>query len=190
MTARDLPAVLALNNAHAVETSFLTPDRLAALHRASCVALVADGVGAAGPAGFVLTLHEGAAHDGDNFAWFRRRRRRFLYVDRIVVAPQARGLGLAARHYAAVFAAAADSGRDLVCCEVNSRPPNPASERFHSRRGFFVLGEADTPDGAKTLRYMGRRLRLSPVQRAVAEDPPTPRPPADVEGEGRGALSD
>jgi predicted GNAT superfamily acetyltransferase len=176
MIACDLPAVLELNNAHAVETSFLTPDQLAALHRASCVALV---IGAA-PSAFVLSLHEGADHEGANFAWFRSRRRRFLYVDRIVVAPQARGLGLAGQLYAAVFAAAADSGRDLVCCEVNSRPPNPISERFHSRRGFFVLGEADTPDAAKTLRYMGRRLRLTPAQRAVATDPPMPRPPAFV----------
>jgi uncharacterized protein len=41
---------------------------------------------------------------------------------------------------------------------VNSDPPNPASDAFHAALGFEVVGEAAIHDGAKTVRYLARRL--------------------------------
>lgn len=159
----DLPDILALNAAHEAQTSPLTERRLAAMVGAASVALTAPE-----PAdGFLLAYFEGDAYDGANFAWFRARRPRFAYVDRIVVADNARRRGLASRFYGALFAAAADSGRDLVCCEINSRPPNPRSDAFHAARGFFQVGAAELDGGAKAVRYMARRLRLDPAQRAA-----------------------
>ena len=44
-----------------------------------------------------------------------------------------------------------------MTCEVNSDPPNPASDVFHAAMGFSVTGEA-LLDNGKTVRYMARLL--------------------------------
>jgi predicted GNAT superfamily acetyltransferase len=77
----------------------------------------------------------------------------FLYVDRVVVAAEARGLGHARRLYDDLAATAA--GRPL-CCEINLVPPNPASLAFHERLGFAACGEADDPRNGKRVRYLVR----------------------------------
>ena len=159
MTAADLPAVLALNNAHAAATSPHDADSLAGLVAMADVALVADAPGDA----FLIGLFEGAAYASPNYRWFADRFPRFAYVDRVVVGERAQRRGLASALYGALFAAAADGGRDRVCAEVNSDPPNPVSDAFHAARGFFVVGEARLPAG-KSVRYLTRRLRLTPVQ--------------------------
>jgi predicted GNAT superfamily acetyltransferase len=81
------PAVLALNNAHAAELSWLDGDRLTFLLRQ---AFHARRIGEVD--GFLLAFDQGAAYDSPNYLWFRQRYRRFVYVDRVVVAPAARGL--------------------------------------------------------------------------------------------------
>ena len=80
------PAVLALNNAHAAELSWLDGDRLIFLLRQ---AFHARRIGEVD--GFLLAFDQGAAYDSPNYLWFRQRYRRFVYVDRVVVAPAARG---------------------------------------------------------------------------------------------------
>ena len=47
-----------------------------------------------------------------------------------------------------------------VTCEVNERPPNPASMRFHDRFGFAPVGRAATEDGKKDVVYLARRLEV------------------------------
>lgn len=145
-------AVLALNNRHAVELSFLDASRLDRLIAASCYA---RGVGAA--EAFLLAFDQDAAYDSPNFLWFRRRWARFVYVDRVVVAGRARGRGLARRLYADFLAWAAAAGHALVACEVNVDPPNPASDALHAALGFAAAGEAALADG-KAVRYLTRSL--------------------------------
>lgn len=145
-----LEAVLALNAEHEVETSALDPARLRAMLDTAAVALAVPDVAA-----FVIAFDERAAYDSPNFLWFRERRPRFLYVDRIVVAQRARGRGLARALYHEVFAAAAASGRDRVACEVNREPPNPASDAFHAALGFTEVGRC-APAPGKVVRYLER----------------------------------
>ena len=76
----------------------------------------------------------------------------------MVVAPAARGRGLARTLYADLFAAAIERGCPLVTCEVNSDPPNPASDAFHAGLGFAPVGGARVPDAVKTVRYLARAL--------------------------------
>jgi predicted GNAT superfamily acetyltransferase len=80
------PAVLALNNAHAAELSWLDRDRLTLLLRHVFHARRIGEVD-----GFLMAFDQGAAYDSPNYLWFRQRYRRFVYVDRVVVAPAARG---------------------------------------------------------------------------------------------------
>lgn len=146
-------ALLALNNSHAAELSWMEPPRL--LHLVS-QAFLARRVGEAD--GLLIAFDQDADYDSPNFLWFRETYPRFVYVDRIVVAPQARGRGLAARLYADLFAAASQAGHDRIVCEVNSDPPNPASDAFHERLGFRQVGTAAILGGAKTVTYLMRPL--------------------------------
>lgn len=148
LTNDDLPAVLALNNAHAVEVNALTADALTALVAVAAFARVVEG-----GLGFMLALSEATPVQGPNHAWFAARYPAFLYIDRVVVAPGARGRGHALRMYDELAAIA--GGRPL-CCEVNLVPPNPASLAFHDRLGFAACGEADDPRNGKHVRYLIR----------------------------------
>lgn len=148
-----LERVLALNNAHATELSWLDPDRLENLvARAFRVQYLGD-VDA-----FLLAFDQDADYDSPNFLWFRARHDSFVYVDRIVVAPIARGRGYARQLYDELFGQARRAGHDRVVCEVNSEPPNPASDAFHAALGFSEVGAATLPGGAKTVRYLRRFL--------------------------------
>jgi predicted GNAT superfamily acetyltransferase len=145
--------VLALNNLHAAELSFLAPERLSLLldraFRASRIGRLDA---------FLLAFDQAAAYDSPNFLWFRQRYERFAYVDRVVVASHVRGRGYARLLYEDLFARAAAAGHDLVACEVNSLPPNPASDAFHRRMEFVEVGTATIEDGGRAVRYYVRRL--------------------------------
>jgi uncharacterized protein len=146
---RDL---LALNNAHARELSWLEPDRLAHLVDQAFLAVRID------DEAFLLAFDQNADYDSWNFLWFRERHARFVYIDRVVVAPLARGRGHARRLYETLFRQATGSGHDRVVCEVNSDPPNPVSDAFHAALGFCEVGTGVSADGAKTVRYLSYPL--------------------------------
>ncbi len=146
-------ALLALNNAHARELSWLEPARLEYLVDE---ALLARRIGELDA--FLLVFDQDARYDSPNFLWFRARYPRFVYVDRIVVASTARGRGCARRLYDDLFEYAVRSGHDRVVCEVNQNPPNPASDAFHAALGFAEVGIASVYDGSRTVRYLSRDL--------------------------------
>lgn len=145
--------VLALNNAHAAELSWLEPDDLRHL---IAEAFYAQSVG--GCDAFLIAFDQDADYKSPNFQWFRARYRRFVYVDRVVVSPAARGRGLARTLYRDLFERAEAAGHTIVTCEVNAEPPNPASDAFHAALGFSVVGTAAIHDGKKTVRYFARDL--------------------------------
>lgn len=148
---------LALNNAHAIELSWLDAGRLAQLTRRAFYARRIGDIDA-----FLLAFDQDADYDSPNFLWFRSRYARFVYVDRIAVAPKARGRGYARRLYDDLFAEARRAGHDQVVCEVNTEPPNPASDAFHLAMGFEDVGAAVIHGGAKAVRYLRRGLSGDP----------------------------
>lgn len=141
--------ILALNNAHATELSWLDSGKLSAM---IAQAFYARGIGDA--EAFPLAFDERAKYDSPNFLWFRERYRRFVYVDRLAVAPAARGCGHARRLYADLIGRAAASGQRVIACEVNREPPNPASDALHAALGFTEVGQALIDGGGKTVRYL------------------------------------
>ena len=146
--------MLALNNAHAAELSWLEPERLRHLITQTFHARRVGTVDA-----FLLAFDQNADYDSPNYLWFRDRYPRFVYVDRIVVAPSTRGRGLARRLYADLFEHAMRAGHEIVTCEINSDPPNPASDAFHAAMGFSEVGAAAIYGGSKSVRYFVRPLQ-------------------------------
>jgi predicted GNAT superfamily acetyltransferase len=154
LEAGDLPAVVSLNNAHPAEVGLIEPDRLQAL---ISVAALTTAVGPVGdPDAFLLALDERVPAQGPNHAWFLARHPRFLYVDRICVHARARRRGLARALYVDALAAAARRGAPVICCEVNSDPPNPGSDAFHAALGFHEVGRTYLADRGKSVRYLER----------------------------------
>src|SRR5882672_6129089 len=84
--------LLALNNEHARELSWLEPERLQHLVEQAFLARRIGNLDA-----FLLAFDQDAEYDSPNFLWFCARYPRFVYVDRIVVASSARGRGHARR---------------------------------------------------------------------------------------------
>lgn len=153
--ARHRSAVLALNNQHAVELSWLEPRQLDHLLRQAFHARRIVEVDA-----FLLAMDQHADYDSPNCQWFLQRYQRFVYIDRVVVAAAARGRGYARLLYEDLFRRAADTGHERVVCEVNVQPPNPASDFFHAALGFAEVGSATIHDGAKSVRYLALDLLM------------------------------
>jgi predicted GNAT superfamily acetyltransferase len=146
--------LLALNNAHAQELSWLEPERLTDLLGQAFLATRIGEVDA-----LLIAFDQDADYDSPNFLWFRSRLPRFVYVDRVVVAAEARGRGHARRLYRDLFNHAARAGHDTIVCEVNISPPNPESDAFHAALGFTEIATGLIQGGLKTVRYL--RLTLS-----------------------------
>ncbi|MEM9100224.1 MAG: GNAT family N-acetyltransferase [Pseudomonadota bacterium] len=149
----DLDWVLALNKIHEEALSPLTRPELARLVETAFCALVAEP-----QAGFLLTFDETAAYDSPNFLWFKARYPRFAYIDRIAISTDHRRQGHAEALYRAFFQAARQTGHSHAVCEVNSDPPNPGSDRFHTALGFAEVGEAQLPARGKSVRYYALNL--------------------------------
>ncbi|MER8808692.1 GNAT family N-acetyltransferase [Mesorhizobium australicum] len=149
----DEAAILALNNEHAAELSWLEAERLSFLLGEAFYARRIGDLEA-----FIMTFDQDANYDSPNFVWFRERYISFIYVDRVVVAAHARGRGHARRLYRDLFDHARSAGHVLVTCEVNTDPPNPASDAFHAALGFAEVGDAVIHGGKKAVRYYVRQI--------------------------------
>ena len=112
---------------------------------------------------FLIALDQDADYDSPNFQWFRNRFPRFVYVDRIVVTSSAQGRGYVRRLYRDLFQHAIWARHDRVFCEVNSIPPNPASDAFHAALGFVEIGSASVYNNSRTVRYLSYALPYAAV---------------------------
>jgi predicted GNAT superfamily acetyltransferase len=156
VASEDLPALLALNNAHSVEMGRLDLEKLREHLGAAALATAIGPI--AQPDAFLLAFDHDTPRQGPNHAWFLARRARFLYVDRVCVHPRARRQGLARALYSHALEEAVRRGLPILCCEVNSDPPNPVSDAFHASLGFVEVGRAFLPDRGKSVHYLERQV--------------------------------
>jgi predicted GNAT superfamily acetyltransferase len=153
ITPADLAVIFAINEAGAPGVHPEPPEELAAITRESSIALVAEISGVV--AGFCQVLAPGADYRSVNYAWFSARYDDFIYLDRVAVSPEFRGRGIGGRLYEEVEARSRASWFTL---EVNLRPRNEGSLRFHARKGFVEVGQQETDYGA-LVSLMAKRLR-------------------------------
>ena len=153
----DADRLVAINAAAVPATNLITRSELEELVASSLVCLVAELNGI--PTGFLLCLGEGLGYESANYRWLSEHHDRFAYIDRICVDEAARGNRVGEKLYLALFQKLAGTDRPFVC-EVNKRPPNPGSLRFHERLGFAQIGEED--HGEKAVIFMERRAEGTP----------------------------
>src|SRR5258708_36512461 len=176
-------SLLALNNDHSIELSPLTLAELGLLIRQSFFSATINDSDA-----LLIAFDQSSRYQHVNFLWFRaffenalqqntsqsslgapRAERgrglfekhpnaNFVYVDRIVTSPAARGKGYARALYAELFQRAKSPGHTRIACEVNLDPPNPASDAFHASLNFHEVGRAAIHNSTKTVRYLLRNL--------------------------------
>ena len=116
------------------------------------VAIADDRLGA-----FLIGLRPGTNYDSPNYRWFCEHYDDFGYIDRIAVASHTRRNGLASKLYDD-FKASLPADVGLMTCEVNLRPPNESSMRFHERYGFAQIGSQSTEGGNKEVALMAHNL--------------------------------
>lgn len=151
----DFDAICALNLSEVQHTSPMDADRLAALHRIAHyhkVACVNGRVSA-----FLLAMRNDAGYENANFEWFLGRFPKFLYIDRIVVSAQSRGLRLGSRLYDDLFDQARAEGVPMITCEYNIVPPNEPSRHFHDKYGFSEQGTQWLAEGQKCVSLQAAR---------------------------------
>ena len=95
--------------------------------------------------GFAICFRESRPYWSENYKYFENKLDRFLYVDRIAIRSEYRRQGHAKRMYEDIFNFA---GQDelTVTAEVNTKPANEASIRFHEYMGFKEVGARSFDD--------------------------------------------
>ncbi len=151
----DHAAVLALNNTAVPHVNALSPEEFAWLASHANFFRVAED--AEGLLGFTMVLPSGLDYWSDNYKWLTARFDRFLYLDRVVVDERKRGHGGGRALYEALVAFGSGAW-PRVTLEVNLRPPNPGSVRFHERLGFATIGVREYNDGVNAVLLMERLL--------------------------------
>ena len=103
--------------------------------------------------GFMIGLLPGVDYESVNYKWFSDNYSSFTYVDRIVIAKKYQNRGLGNLFYDD-FKNSFKNQADLICCEVNIRPQNKQSMRFHKNYGFKEVGRQNVENNKKTVSYM------------------------------------
>lgn len=150
-----LEAVLALNNAAVPHVNSLALMELGRFTEVAAYFRVAAADGAV--VGLLVGFLPGADYSSENYLWFESRYDDFIYIDRVVVAPEASGRGIAKALYADLEAAMVGKVA-AITCEVNIRPPNRASTAMHRRLGFVEVGQQETGGDEKRVSLLRRAL--------------------------------
>lgn len=155
VTEQDLPAVQTINEESVPAMNSLSVRRLRWFLREAEYFRVAESRSQV--AGFLICMAPEAPYASPNFRWLNERYRNFLYIDRVAVASRFQRCGIGSALYQDASRKARDRFR-MFAAEVNVRPRNERSLRFHRLLGFKAVGEQD--HGYVKVRYLVRPLPL------------------------------
>lgn len=97
--------------------------------------------------GYALAFPDFVEYDGEEFQkLLKTLNKPFLYIDQIAIRANKRRTGVASALYKGIEMHARSRSMSALCCEVNLRPPNPTSIKFHRRMGFEEFGRMETKD--------------------------------------------
>lgn len=152
----DLENVLAINNSEVPHVSEISMDDLRTLREQSCYFRVAE-KDSKELMGFLLALDENAKYQSPNFLFFKAKYSHFVYIDRVALSKPFQGMGVGKRLYDDLLSEKNNS-TPILSCEVNIRPPNPASMEFHRKLGFTEVATQETEAGKKTVSLLVKTL--------------------------------
>lgn len=155
ITEVDLDTALALNEASVPHVSSIDLEKIRWFAEQAFYFRIARVAGRF--AGFLIGLRPGIDYTSENYRWFCENYPDFGYIDRVAVAPDARRLGIASALYDD-FANELKGKVQVMTCEVNIRPANETSMRFHERQGFIQVASQETENASKEVALMEKRL--------------------------------
>ena len=95
--------------------------------------------------GFIVCMREGSAYGSENYKFFTKKLKKFLYVDRVAIDERHRREGLGQYIYEDIFKLAKKENLPIAL-EVNTQPINQPSLDFHQKMGFDQVGVKDFDD--------------------------------------------
>ena len=139
-----LQAIYALNQANTPEVGSLESmeDLKKLIELSAYKLLVLKGVEIVG---FIICMREGSTYGSENYKFFTKRLKKFLYVDRVVIDEHHRREGLGKATYHDIFNQAGKDNLHIVL-EINTQPINQPSLDFHEKMGFDQVGTKDFND--------------------------------------------
>lgn len=150
-------AILRLNNANVPAVGALDEQSLKSLLAlASATLVVAPPEAPDHVAGFCILLDPETTYASENYRWFDARYDDFWYLDRVAIDEPFRNRGFGAALYAEVERRAR---APMIALEVNLRPRNEGSLRFHRSQGFVEVGQQETGYGARVSLQVKRLPR-------------------------------
>jgi predicted GNAT superfamily acetyltransferase len=102
-----------------------------------------------------MVLLPGADYGSPNYEFFCERLDNFVYLDRVAVTENFQGIGIGAALYREVEMR---TDAEWFALEVNTKPRNEGSLRFHAREGFVEMEELETRPG-KMVSLMVKKLK-------------------------------
>ena len=94
---------------------------------------------------FMICFREKSDYHSENYKFFSKKEKKFLYVDRIAIKDTYRRKGIAKNLYS-MIEIQANAESIPLCCEVNTIPLNDISIKFHEDFGFLQVGKHDFID--------------------------------------------
>ncbi|MEY4655929.1 MAG: hypothetical protein RL073_156 [Actinomycetota bacterium] len=149
----DLEVVWSINQENVPAVGEETLADLSKIHDQSTIALVAEVSDQI--VGFCMVLLPGADYGSPNYEFFCDRLDNFIYLDRVAVTENFQGMGIGSALYREVEMRA---DAEWFALEVNTKPRNEGSLRFHAREGFVQMEELETRPG-KTVSLMVKKLK-------------------------------
>ena len=146
-TADDANTITALNEVFVSVTSPMDGERFRELFELSRFCLVAEAPNEV--LGFVMAMKNGAPYDNGNYKWFDDRVSDMVYVDRIVLASEARGQGVGRLLYRYLSELALGACCSVMTAEMDIDPPNAHSVHFHRMLGFAEIGQRTLDSGKR-----------------------------------------
>ena len=105
------------------------------------------------PIGFLIALMPGKDYQSENYRWFNHKYNSFMYIDRIVISSKYQGRGYGKLFYNDLHRFSKGKALKLAC-EVNTRPMNLQSIKFHDKFGFYEVGTQETENGKKKVSLL------------------------------------
>lgn len=152
MVHTDLDTVWAINQANVPAVGTETRSSIEEIFHMCTIALVAadDEI-----RGFCMVLPPGTSYDSPNYLYFCDNYDDFTYLDRVAVSESHQRRGIGPLLYLEVERR---TTAEWFTLEVNVKPLNEGSLRFHAREGFVEVDQLETRPG-KIVSLMVKRLR-------------------------------